>query len=173
MKTINKQPNKFYKKPQPVQRQQPQKNKQEKPPIEVKAEMVEDIPVVQAQALEPVQSKEQKLEELQTQREIKQYESRLKDLELIDNMDRVAEIFMNALLDDDGEKLRAFVDRVVRGGKGRDLKDMMLALGVALDKRDKLLGFDEHRAKQQKKTKFQVLFKGNDGTQAGVSVETE
>jgi flagellar capping protein FliD len=51
----------------------------------------------------------------------------------------------------------------------------MISLGITLDKREKLLSFDEERLKRNdggKRTQFRVVFKGSDGSQAGVSVET-
>ena len=74
----------------------------------------------------------------------------------------------------DGDRLDKFVDRMLKEGKGKDLQAIMIALGITLDKREQLLGFDESRMRrgEGKRTQFKVVFKGADGSQAGVSVES-
>lgn len=130
--------------------------------------------------LVPADLKEQMLAEIEEEREIlaakrekKSLEARMKDLVYIDNIDQITQKLVDKLLEED--KLDKFIDRMLEEGKGRDLQAIMIALGITLDKREKLLGFDEERLRrgEGKKTMFKVVFKGADGSQAGVSVETE
>lgn len=130
--------------------------------------------------LVPADLKEQMLAEIEEEREVlaakrekKSLEARMKDLVYIDNIDQITQKLVDKLLEED--KLDKFIDRMLEEGKGRDLQAIMIALGITLDKREKLLGFDEERLRrgEGKKTMFKVVFKGADGSQAGVSVETE
>jgi len=97
-------------------------------------------------------------------------EARLKDLKYIQKLDKVSETILDVLLEDD--RLTNYLKKALDSGNVRAIQHVMVALGVTLDKREKLLGYDATRAAQMKKTQFKVLFKGTDGSQAGVSVET-
>ena len=111
--------------------------------------------------------------ELARIREVKAIEARLKDMEYIEKLDKVGESILEVLLEDD--RLIKHMKKALDGGNAKQLQHILVSLGVTLDKREKLLGYDEERAKQglgAKKTKFQVVFRGPDGAQAGVSVET-
>ena len=109
-------------------------------------------------------------QELEKRREVQALEARLKDLRYIQKLDEVSETILNVLLEDD--RLTNYLVKALDSGNVRAIQHIMVALGVTLDKREKLLGYDETRAAQTKKTQFKVLFKGADGSQAGVSVES-
>jgi hypothetical protein len=110
--------------------------------------------------------------ELATKREIQALEARMKDLTYVYQLDQVTSTFLDKLTEDD--KLEMFLNRILEKGTGKDLQHVMIALGVTLDKREKMLSYDSERADSQKrKTRLKVMFQGSDGTQAGVSVETE
>lgn len=83
--------------------------------------------------------------------------SREKDLEYVDKIDKKIE---DILLNISAEKLQ-------KAG----VKDIAIAFGIMLDKREMLLGFDESRQKKKKGIKLQVMWKGDGG--GGVQVETE
>ncbi len=111
--------------------------------------------------------------ELARIREVKAIEARLKDLEYIEKLDKVGESILDILLEDD--RMVKHLKKALASASAKQLQHILVSLGVTLDKREKLLGYDEERAKQglgAKKTKFQVVFRGPDGAQAGVSVET-
>ncbi len=108
-------------------------------------------------------------QELEKRREVQALEARLKDIGYIRKLDEVSETILDVLLEDD--RLVDYLKRILDSGNVRAIQHVMVALGVTLDKREKLLGYDETRAAQTKKTQFKVLFKGADGSQAGVSVE--
>jgi len=111
--------------------------------------------------------------ELARIREVKAIEARLKDLEYIEKLDQVGESILDILLEDD--RMINHLKKALESASAKQLQHILVSLGVTLDKREKLLGYDEERAKQglgAKKTKFQVVFRGPDGAQAGVSVET-
>ena len=109
-------------------------------------------------------------QELEKQREVQALEARMKDLGYIRKLDEVSETILDILLEDG--RLTNYLKKILDSGNVRAIQHIMVALGVTLDKREKLLGYDETRLKQTKKTQFKVLFKGADGSQAGVSVET-
>jgi hypothetical protein len=142
--------------------------------IDVTPENAESTELVTADLKEQMLAKiEEEREVLVAKREKKALEARMKDLVYIDQIDQITAKLVDKLLEDD--KLEKFIDRMLEEGKGRDLQAIMIALGITLDKREKLLGFDEERLRrgEGKKTMFKVVFKGADGSQAGVSVETE
>ncbi len=109
-------------------------------------------------------------QELEKQREVQALEARMKDLGYIRKLDEVSETILDILLEDG--RLTNYLKKILDSGNVRAIQHIMVALGVTLDKREKLLGYDETRLKQTKKTQFKVLFKGADGSQAGVSVES-
>lgn len=109
-------------------------------------------------------------QELEKEREVQALEARLKDIGYIRKLDEVSETILDVLLEDN--RLVNYLKKALADGNARAIQHIMVALGVTLDKREKLLGYDETRAAQTKKTHFKVLFKGADGSQAGVSVET-
>ena len=109
-------------------------------------------------------------QELEKRREVQALEARMKDLGYIRKLDEVSETILDILLEDG--RLTNYLKKILDSGNVRAIQHIMVALGVTLDKREKLLGYDETRLKQTKKTQFKVLFKGADGSQAGVSVES-
>jgi|BioPla2DNA2_1021312.scaffolds.fasta_scaffold128426_2 hypothetical protein len=113
---------------------------------------------------------DQSKQELEKRREVLALEARLKDLRYIQKLDEVSETILDVLLEDD--RLTNYLKKALDSGNVRAIQHILVSLGVTLDKREKLLGYDETRAAQTKKTQFKVLFKGADGSQAGVSVES-
>ena len=149
------------------------KNKQQEKIIDVTPENVESTDLVPFDG-----TKEQVMAEIEKQtdvlamkREKKSLEARMKDLVYIDQIDKITGKLVDKLLEEG--KLEDFLDRMLEKGTGKDLQAIMISLGITLDKREKLLGFDTDRLqREKKKTQFKVVFKGADGSQAGVSVES-
>ena len=149
------------------------RNKKDPEVIETIAKNVEATDLVPAELKEQVIAEiEEQKDVLALHREKKALEARKKDLVLIEDIDKISRKLIDRLLD--GDRLDKFVDRMLKEGKGKDLQSIMIALGITLDKREKLLGFDESRMQrgEGKRTQFKVVFKGADGSQAGVSVES-
>jgi len=149
------------------------RNKKDPEVIETIAKNVEATDLVPAELKEQVIAEiEEQKDVLALHREKKALEARKKDLVLIEDIDKISRKLIDRLLD--GDRLDKFVDRMLKEGKGKDLQAIMIALGITLDKREQLLGFDESRMRrgEGKRTQFKVVFKGADGSQAGVSVES-
>jgi hypothetical protein len=148
------------------------KNKKDPEVIETIVENVESTDLVPAELKEQVIAElEEQKDVLALHREKKSLEARMKDLVYIDQIDQITAKFVDKLLEED--KLEKFLDRMLDEGKGKDLQAIMISLGITLDKREKLLGFDQERLQRDKKRQtFKVVFKGADGSQAGVSVES-
>lgn len=148
------------------------KNKKDPEVIETIVENVESTDLVPAELKEQVIAElEEQKDVLALHREKKSLEARMKDLVYIDQIDQITAKFVDKLLEED--KLEKFLDRMLEEGKGKDLQAIMISLGITLDKREKLLGFDQERLQRDKKRQtFKVVFKGADGSQAGVSVES-
>ena len=100
--------------------------------------------------------------------------ARQRDIEYIDKFDNVIKIILETLVESK-ESLAGSIRQIIESGNAKALKELMIALGITLDKREMLLGFDETRGRREdkKKLKLRVLFSGPDGTRAGVSYEEE
>ncbi len=145
----------------------PRKKKEPEPEIiEVEAEVVEETALV---------SLDKKREVLAREREIKAMEAREKDLYFVEGLSNISQTIVEKMLESDN--LQKFIDKLLKEGKGKDLQALMISLGITLDKREQLLGYDDTRRQQGlgggRRTKFEVVFKGADGSQAGVRVETD
>lgn len=99
-------------------------------------------------------------------------DSRRKDLLYIRKLDVVIDTVLSGIIDNQKELLSA-INKMLKKGDMRGMKDLMVAFGVAVDKRESLLGFDETRHMKKRRMNLKVVFKGADGSQAGVSVEQE
>jgi len=111
-------------------------------------------------------------EELERLRERAALVARKRDIDYVMQLDEVVETILSTLVDNKAN-LANFVTKILQSGNARHLKELMVALGVTIDKREALLGFDQERSKggQKKKMRFEVLWKGGDGSQAGVKIE--
>lgn len=97
-----------------------------------------------------------------------------KDIEYIDKLDNVIRTILEVLVDGQ-EDIADSIKRIIQEGNAKAFKELMIALGIVIDKRESLLGFDETRSRKEekKKLRLRVLFNGPDGTRAGVSYEEE
>ncbi len=134
--------------------------------------------------LSPMQETERKLElydemksisdinkELESLREKAALVARKKDIDYVLQLDEFIETVLSTLAKDK-VALSESISKMISGGNIKLLKELMVAIGITIDKREKLLGFDDQRRRQDgKKLKFEVLWKGGDGSQAGVKIE--
>ena len=100
------------------------------------------------------QTIDQSKQELEKRREVLALEARLKDLRYIQKLDEVSETILDVLLEDD--RLTNYLKKALDSGNVRAIQHILVSLGVTLDKREKLLGYDETRAAQTKKTQFKL-----------------
>ncbi len=99
-------------------------------------------------------------------------EARRKDIDYIRKMDVVMDTILTTL-EDNKDKLSAAILEMLEKGNMKGLKELMVAFAVTVDKREGMLGFDETRQARKRRMNLRVMFKGPDGTQAGVSIEQE
>ena len=97
-------------------------------------------------------------------------EAKHKDIEYVRKTDRVINTILTTLTEHE-EDFKNSILRMLKEGKMRDFKELMVAFGVTVDKREALLGFDETRSMKKRKFRLKVAFKGADGSQAGIMVE--
>jgi hypothetical protein len=101
---------------------------------------------------------------------------REKDIEYIEKVDVLLDGILDAFVDvlkEDNEAFKKSVRKVLESGKLMHLKELMIALGVAMDKREMLLGFDNSRGGNKKRMKLEVVWKSKSGEQCGVRVEAD
>ncbi len=99
-------------------------------------------------------------------------EARRSDIGYVRKIDIILETVLETLTENKDMLSKAVVESL-RKASMKDLRELMVAMGVAIDKREMLLGFDETRRMRKRKMNLRVIFKGPNGTQAGVSVEQE
>ncbi len=99
--------------------------------------------------------------------------SRQKDMDYVQKLETLIEQILNTVTDavgDDPELLSESIKKLIVEGNMQEIKHLMVAMSIASDKREQLLGFD-HTRQNDKKKKIQVMFKSSSGDQAGVSIE--
>ncbi len=109
--------------------------------------------------------------QLQEMREKAALEARYNDIEYVNKIDD----FISTILDsisENQEGLAKTVVKMLEQGDTKRLKDLMVALGISIDKREALLGYDEdRRGGNKRKMRLRVAWKGTDGSEGGVSIE--
>lgn len=98
--------------------------------------------------------------------------ARAKDIDYVCKMDNLIKAVLDAVSESE-EDIKRTVQDMIKEGNMKAVKDLFVALGITIDKREMLLGFDETRKKQdgRQRLKFEVLWKSGDGSQAGVRIE--
>ena len=99
--------------------------------------------------------------------------SREKDIDYVSKLEVTMEAILeslNQVIGNNPELLANTIYGLIKGGRMDQVKHMMVALSIAADKREQLLGFDPTRSDTKRK-KIQVMFKSSNGEQAGVSIE--
>jgi hypothetical protein len=104
-------------------------------------------------------------------------EAKLNDIGYIEAMDKLIVCVLDGLTEavKDEKVLSESVKKIISAGKFRELKELMSAFGIIMEKRELLLGFDQTRAvsaADKKRMKLQVVWKGSNGEQSAVQVET-
>lgn len=99
-------------------------------------------------------------------------EARRKDIDYVRKMDVVIDTILTTLTENKQKLSEAIVDMLDKGNM-KALKELMVAFAVTVDKREAILGFDETRHARKRRMNLRVMFKGPDGTQAGVSIEQD
>ncbi len=99
-------------------------------------------------------------------------DARRKDIRYIRQLDEIMDTMLTGIIENKDD-LRQAIKSIIQKGNLKLLKDLMIAFGVAIEKRESLLGFDETRQMKKRKMNLKVVFRGADGTQAGVSIEQD
>ena len=101
--------------------------------------------------------------------------SRLKDIEYVNKMDELISIILDVLTEDGvKDKLRAGITKALEKGDMKQLKELMVAFAIPVDKREQLLGFDSTRTgDNKKKAKISFMFSGSNGEKCAGQVEVD
>lgn len=117
----------------------------------------------------------QKTEELDSLREKMSIDAKFKDLEYVESIDSFISAVLGAMAEikNDPRALKTAVKTMIANGQFTKLRDLFTALGIAVDKRNEMLGYDSSRQQAGKrKLKLQVLWKGSTGDGAAIQAET-
>lgn len=109
-----------------------------------------------------------KLEEMREEAALK---ARYNDIDYVEKLDQFIATVLDTLTDNK-KTLEKSIIKMLEKGEVKKLKELMVALGISIDKRETFLGYDEsRRGKDRRKLRLQVVWKGTDGSQAGVNIE--
>jgi len=115
-----------------------------------------------------IQAIEKREAQLAVERQAQMLQARLDDIKYTSELSDLIAIMLEALTDDP-KTFKKAIKTVIEKGKMKDLRDLMVALGVAIDKREVLLSYDEYRQAKKSKLKLQVRWMG--GAPGGVQIE--
>lgn len=115
-----------------------------------------------------VQEIEKVENQLTMERQKMALEARLKDIKYTSELGDLIEIFLETLTEDP-KTFKKVIKKIIEKGQMKELKDLMVALGIAIDKREALLGYDEHRQQKKGKMRLQVRWMGS--APGGVQIE--
>ncbi len=115
-----------------------------------------------------VQEIEKAESQLAVERQKMALEARLNDIKYTSELSDLVETMLESLTEDP-KIFKKSIKTVIEKGKMKELKDLMVALGIAIDKREALLGYDENRQQKKGKTRLQVRWMG--GAPGGVQIE--
>jgi len=128
--------------------------------------------VLEPEVIEPVG-----LKDLQVRQEQTAIEARYKDLEYLKMLEDIIEGAYQALKEvqaETPEKFKEMVAKSLNKGDFKQFRELMTALGIAYDKREQLLSFDETRKQRGVGiTEFEFRFASPDGAQAGVRMKMD
>lgn len=117
------------------------------------------------------------LKDLQIRQEQTAIEARYKDLEYLKMLEDIIESAYQALKEvqaETPEKFKEMVRKSLSKGDFKQFRELMTALGIAYDKREQLLSFDETRKQRGVGiTEFEFRFASPDGAQAGVRMKMD
>lgn len=127
-----------------------------------------DKELVQIDKNTSVQEVEKVENQLAMARQKSALEARLKDIKYTSELSDLIEVMLESLTEDP-KVFKKTIKTVIEKGKMKELKELMVALGIAIDKREALLSYDEHRQQKKGKLKLQVRWMG--GAPGGVQIE--
>lgn len=112
---------------------------------------------------------------LQEQQEVAALAARHNDLRYIRKMDEIIDKVLTAFEDvivEDPENLKEAMRKVLKKGDMIGFKNLMVALGVAYEKREQLLSFDSTRAQKQGNFTYEAVWVNKEGEKVGVKVKS-
>lgn len=114
------------------------------------------------------------LRDLQVRQEQAAIEARYRDMRYIEQLDEFIDAVLDAmakLREENPEFYKNMVEKAFKNGNMKQVKDLLVALGVAYDKREQLLSFDNTREKKGVGiAEFEFRFATPDGSQMGAKV---
>jgi hypothetical protein len=152
---------------------------EKKPKIDLNPALMEHLidPAVETEkkikAQEAIDSLAVYAQDLTEMRKQASIEARKADIDYINKLDRFISTTLEAITEDP-ETWKEIVKQMLQRGKMRELKDLMVSLGITMDKRESLLAFDDTRVKpSKKKLKLNVVWQGSDGSKMGAQAEVD
>lgn len=117
------------------------------------------------------------LKDLQIRQEQTAIEARYKDLEYLKMLEDIIESAYQALKEvqaETPEKFKEMARKSLSKGDFKQFRELMTALGIAYDKREQLLSFDETRKQKGVGiTEFEFRFASPEGAQMGARVKVD
>ena len=132
------------------------------------------VPEKEEEVLVPEVIENPGLRGLQVRQEQTAIEARYRDMRYIEQLDEFIDAVLDAmakLREENPEFYKNMVEKAFKNGNMKQVKDLLVALGVAYDKREQLLSFDNTREKKGVGiAEFEFRFATPDGSQMGAKV---
>lgn len=132
------------------------------------------VPEKEEEVLVPEVIENPGLRDLQVRQEQTAIEARYRDMRYIEQLDEFIDAVLDAmakLREENPEFYKDMVEKAFKNGNMKQVKDLLVALGVAYDKREQLLSFDNTREKKGVGiAEFEFRFATSDGSQMGAKV---
>ncbi len=132
------------------------------------------VPEKEEEVLVPEVIENPGLRDLQVRQEQTAIEARYRDMRYIEQLDEFIDAVLDAmakLREENPEFYKDMVEKAFKNGNMKQVKDLLVALGVAYDKREQLLSFDNTREKKGVGiAEFEFRFATPDGSQMGAKV---
>ncbi len=132
------------------------------------------VPEKEEEVLVPEVIENPGLRDLQVRQEQTAIEARYRDMRYIEQLDEFIDAVLDAmakLREENPEFYKNMVEKAFKNGNMKQVKDLLVALGVAYDKREQLLSFDNTREKKGVGiAEFEFRFATPDGSQMGAKV---
>lgn len=132
------------------------------------------VPEKEEEALVPEVIENPGLRDLQVRQEQTAIEARYRDMRYIEQLDEFIDAVLDAMVklrEENPEFYKNMVEKAFKNGNMKQVKDLLVALGVAYDKREQLLSFDNTREKKGVGiAEFEFRFATPDGSQMGAKV---
>lgn len=132
------------------------------------------VPEKEEEVLVPEVIENPGLRDLQVRQEQTAIEARYRDMRYIEQLDEFIDAVLDAmakLREENPKFYKDMVEKAFKNGNMKQVKDLLVALGVAYDKREQLLSFDNTREKKGVGiAEFEFRFATPDGSQMGAKV---